>query len=148
MSTAILRRRVVQSRATLLVAAHARPTSDWSRAMKPAHVALSVEGDGRPRPFSAASRMALTASSTTAGRSRRSWKGEQLDRLMAARLPDLMDGAAIFVGEARIESALEGAANGLDIAVAVRSLFGRESVAAASGKDRGYPVVSLAGCPR
>jgi hypothetical protein len=41
--------------------------------------------------------------------------GEELNRLIAAGLADLVDGAAVIVSEARIESALEGAANGLDI---------------------------------
>ena len=40
---------------------------------------------------------------------------------MTASLADLVDGAAVIVGEARIESAFEGAANGLDIAGAGRS---------------------------
>src|SRR5205814_131426 len=42
--------------------------------------------------------------------------GEEFDRRVATRLADLVDGAAVIVGEAWIESALEGAANGLDIA--------------------------------
>src|SRR4051794_31451637 len=46
--------------------------------------------------------------------------GKELDRLVAAGLADLVDGAAVVVGEARIESALESAANGLDIAGAGR----------------------------
>jgi hypothetical protein len=35
----------------------------------------------------------------------------QLDRVAAACLADLVDGAAVIIGEARIESAFEGAAN-------------------------------------
>jgi hypothetical protein len=45
---------------------------------------------------------------------------EQLDRRVAEGLADLVNAAAVIVGEARIESALEGAANGLDIARARR----------------------------
>jgi hypothetical protein len=46
--------------------------------------------------------------------------GKELDRLIAAGLADLVDGAAVIVGQARIESAIEGAAYGLDIAGAGR----------------------------
>jgi hypothetical protein len=42
--------------------------------------------------------------------------GKKLNRLVAAGLADLVDGSAIIVSEAWIESALKGAANGLDIA--------------------------------
>src|SRR5206468_5245739 len=41
--------------------------------------------------------------------------GKELDRLVAAGLADLVDGAAVIVGQARIEAALEGAPNSLDI---------------------------------
>jgi hypothetical protein len=41
---------------------------------------------------------------------------KQLDRVVAPRFADLVDGAAVIISEARIESALEGAANSLNIA--------------------------------
>src|SRR5215468_5449918 len=46
--------------------------------------------------------------------------GKELDRLVAAGLADLVDGATVIVGQARIKSALEGAPNGLDIAATGR----------------------------
>jgi hypothetical protein len=47
---------------------------------------------------------------------RREIARKQLDRVVARRFADLVDGAAVIIGEARIESALEGAANSLNIA--------------------------------
>ena len=46
--------------------------------------------------------------------------GEQLDRVWPPALADLVDGAAVVVGDAGIESALESTANGFDIAGARR----------------------------
>ena len=43
---------------------------------------------------------------------------EKLDRLVAVRLGDLVNGAAVLIGRARIESGLEGAADRLDVACA------------------------------
>src|SRR4051812_25075875 len=46
--------------------------------------------------------------------------GKELDRLVAAGLADLVDGAAVVIGAARIEAALESAPNSLDVAGAGR----------------------------
>lgn len=42
--------------------------------------------------------------------------GEQLDRLVPARLGDLVNGSPVVIGCAGIEPGLEGAANRLDVA--------------------------------
>ena len=67
--------------------------------------------------------MALTVRPTacgTIGVARLDIAGQQLDRRVPAGLADLVDGAAVVVGEARIESVRESTANGFDIAGARR----------------------------
>ena len=56
----------------------------------------------------------------TIGVARLDIAGQQLDRRLPAGLADLVDGAAVIVGEARIKSVRESTANGFDIASARR----------------------------